>query len=117
MTQLNAIVSRLHGFSVASKKGRYHPFHWEDSDWGTNAEKDGNLRTRRTCIDIQGFERPETTEEDDANWLVAKCKIVASEFSCDLRLSLVTHEFTPFLAGLEKAARSRKGTATFRTLE
>jgi len=72
----------------------------------------GNIK-----IDVQSYERPETSDEDDANWLVAKCEIVVREFSCVLGLSLVTREFTQFLAELEEAVGSLKGTATFRTLE
>jgi hypothetical protein len=68
-------------------------------------------------MDVQGYERPETSDEDDANWLVAQCKVAAAEFSCILKLSLVTRDFVEFLAQLEKAVDSLNGAATFTTLE
>ena len=68
-------------------------------------------------IDVQGYERPETSDEDDANWLVARCKVAVAEFSCILKLSLVTRDFAEFLAQLEKAVDSLNGTTTFTTLE
>jgi hypothetical protein len=68
-------------------------------------------------IEVQGYERPEATDEDDANWLVASCSVVVGEFSCILRLSLVTSDFVQFLAQLEDAVRSLSGNATFISLE
>jgi hypothetical protein len=68
-------------------------------------------------IDVRGYERPETSDEDDANWLVARCNVTVGEFSCILKLSLVTRDFAEFLAQLEKAVDSLNGAATFTTLE
>jgi hypothetical protein len=68
-------------------------------------------------IEVQGYERPEATDDDDANWLVASCNVVVGEFTCILRLSLVTSDFVQFLAQLEKAVGSLSGNATFATLE
>jgi hypothetical protein len=68
-------------------------------------------------IDVQGYQRPETSDEDDANWLVARCKVTVGEFSCTLKLSLATRDFAEFLVQLDKAVDSLNGTATFTTLE
>ena len=67
-------------------------------------------------IDVQGYEQPETSDEDDANWLIARCNVAVAEFSCTIKLSLVTRDFVEFLAQLEKAVDSLKGTAAFTTL-
>jgi hypothetical protein len=71
----------------------------------------------RIKIDVQGYERPDTSDGDDANWLAAQCNVVAGEFSCTLNLSLVTRDFAGFLMQLEKAVDSLNGTAAFTTLE
>jgi hypothetical protein len=68
-------------------------------------------------IDVQRYERPETSDEDDANWLATQCNVAVGEFSCILKLSLVTRDFTEFLAQLEKAVDSLNGSATFTTME
>ena len=68
-------------------------------------------------IRVQGYERPETSDEDDANWLVTRCSVAVAEFSCILKLSLVTRDFAEFLSRLEKAVDALNGTATFTTLE
>ena len=68
-------------------------------------------------IEVRGYERPETTDEDDANWLAAGCDVAVGEFSCTLGLSLVTSDFVRFLAQLERAVDSLNATATFTTLE
>ncbi len=68
-------------------------------------------------IDVQGYQWPESSDEDDANWLVAGCNVTVGEFSCTLRLSLVTRDFAEFLAQLEKAVDSLDSTAVFTTLE
>ena len=68
-------------------------------------------------IDVQAYERTETSDEDDANWLVTYCNVAVAEFSCILKLSLVTRDFVEFLAQLEKAVDSLNGTATLTTVE
>jgi len=68
-------------------------------------------------IDIQGYARPETSDEDDANWLITQCNVAVAEFSGILKLSLVTLDFAEFLTQLEKVVDSLNGTATFTTLE
>lgn len=71
----------------------------------------------RIGVEVYNYERPDTANEDDANWLKAKCSVVVSEFSCVLGLSLRTHDFVQFLRQLEEAVRQLKGTAVFATLE
>jgi hypothetical protein len=38
-------------------------------------------------IDVQGYEQPETSDEDDANWLIARCNVAVAEFSCTIKLN------------------------------
>jgi hypothetical protein len=71
----------------------------------------------RIKIDVQGYERPDTSDGDDANWLITQCNVAVAEFSGILKLSLVTLDFAEFLTQLEKAVDSLNGTATFTTLE
>jgi len=44
-------------------------------------------------IDVQGYEAAGASDEDDANWLVAQCNVAVAEFSCNLKLSLLTRDF------------------------
>jgi hypothetical protein len=68
-------------------------------------------------IEVYNYERSGAADEDDANWLKAKCSVAVGEFSCVVGLSLVTHDFVQFLTQLEEAVRQLKGTAVFATLE
>ena len=68
-------------------------------------------------VEVYTYERQGTTDESDANWLVARCNVVVGEFSCALKLSLVTDDFAQFLAQLERAVGSLKGSAIFDTME
>jgi len=71
----------------------------------------------RIEVQIFDYERPNATDEDDANWLKAKCSVFVGEFTCVLQISPVTHDFVRFLRQLEEAVRQMKGTAAFATLE
>ena len=64
-----------------------------------------------------GYERPDATDEYDANWLRARCSITVAEFSAVLSLALVTHDFARFADELEQAVQLLKGKATFSTAE
>ena len=68
-------------------------------------------------IEVLGYERPETRDRSDANWLAAACSVVVGEFSCSLKLSLITSDFVLFLSQLEEAVSLMRGTAVFNTLE
>jgi len=72
----------------------------------------GNVR-----IHVLNYERPNSTEGSDANWIVCRCSVAVWEFSCEVSLSLMTDDFVRFLADLDEALRSLKGTAVFATLE
>ena len=71
----------------------------------------------RVQIEVLNFERPEVTKGSDANWLICRCGVTVREFSCDVSLSLMTDDFVRFLADLDEAQRSLKGTAVFATIE
>ena len=68
-------------------------------------------------IEVLGYERPVASDEDDANWLRAKCSVTVAEFSAVLNVALVTHDFARFADELQQAVRLLKGTATFSTVE
>ena len=74
---------------------------------------DGNV----IQIEVFGYERPNANNEDDANWLRARCSVTVAEFSAVLRLALGTHDFARFADELEQAVQLLKGTATFSTAE
>ena len=74
---------------------------------------DGNV----IQIEVFGYERPDATDEYDANWLRARCSITVAEFSAVLSLVLVTHDFARFADELEQAVQLLKGKATFSTAE
>ncbi|HST09383.1 MAG TPA: hypothetical protein VLL05_03335 [Terriglobales bacterium] len=68
-------------------------------------------------IEVHSYERPESTDGSDSNWLVCKCGVTVREFSCDVNLSLVTEGFICFHRELAESVRSLKGTAVFATAE
>jgi len=68
-------------------------------------------------MEVLNYERPNASEGSDANWLVCRCAVTVREFSCDVRLSLMTDDFVRFLGDLDEAQRSLKGTAVFATPE
>jgi hypothetical protein len=57
------------------------------------------------------YERSDADNEDDANWLKAKCSVLVGEFSSVLSLSLVTHDFVRFLTQLEESVRQLRGNS------
>jgi hypothetical protein len=71
----------------------------------------------RVRIEVYNYERPNAEDQDDVNWLSARCTVVVGEFSCVLRLSLVTYDFFQFLSQLERAIQRVEGTALFATPE
>ena len=71
----------------------------------------------RVQIEVLNYERPNLTEGSDANWLVCRCSMTVREFSCEVSLSLMTDDFVRFLADLDEALRSLRGTAVFATPE
>jgi hypothetical protein len=68
-------------------------------------------------IEVYGYERPDADDQDEANWLRARCSVKVAEFSAVLNLDLVTHDFARFAQELEKAIQLLKGRATFSTAE
>ncbi|HYB61554.1 MAG TPA: hypothetical protein VEH50_08755 [Methylomirabilota bacterium] len=71
----------------------------------------------RVRIEVYKYERQETSNLDDSNWVVTQCTVNVGEFSCVLNLSLVTSDFVRFAAQLEEGVRSLQGSAEFTTLE
>ena len=74
---------------------------------------DGNV----IQIEVFGYERPDASDEYDANWLRARCSVTVAEFSAVLSVALVTHDFARFADELEQAVQLLKGTASFSTAE
>jgi hypothetical protein len=68
-------------------------------------------------IEVLNYERPNSTKGTDANWLACRCGVTVWEFSCDVTLSVTTNDLVCFLAVLDEAVRSLKGTAVFTTPE
>jgi hypothetical protein len=70
-------------------------------------EADGNV----IQIEAFGCERPDATDEYDANWLRARCSVNVAEFSAVLSLALVTQDFARFTDELERAVELLIGSA------
>jgi hypothetical protein len=68
-------------------------------------------------IEVHDYERPESTNGSDANWLVCRCGVAVREFSCDVSLSVAAEDFVRFYRELNEAVRLLKGAAVFTTME
>jgi hypothetical protein len=71
----------------------------------------------RLNVDVIRYERPEATDEADANWLVARIEVTNGTFSGTVEDSLTTQDFQEFRGQLVKALDVGDGVAEFRTLE
>lgn len=66
---------------------------------------------------VAGYERPQNTDVDDANWLVGTVSISAPNLSGTAGLTLVTTELNTFCTQLRNAQEIVSGTARLETLE
>lgn len=53
------------------------------------------------ALEIVKFERPNSTNVDDANWLASRLKVTLKHFSCEVGLSLTTYDIAQLQSELE----------------
>jgi hypothetical protein len=70
----------------------------------------------QVALEIVEFERPNSTNVDDANWLVGRLNVVLKHFSCQMGVSLRTYELTGLQSELRSCLRALDGTARLRPL-
>jgi hypothetical protein len=71
----------------------------------------------RVSIEIVGFQRPNSTNVDDANWLQGNLKITLESFSCRMCIPLRTYDLSQLQVELETCLQALEGRATLRLLE
>ena len=68
-------------------------------------------------LEVLGYERPSADNDDDANWLSCVASVRVGAFSGASRVSLTTHDFVGFEAGLRSMLDSLRGGASFQPRE
>jgi len=71
----------------------------------------------RISIEVTGYEREDTDNKDDANWLNATIAIEAGSFSGTFGVALTTHELIVLHDRLRAVLQSLSGNVVFRTTE
>ena len=56
------------------------------------------------ALEIAKFERPNSTNVDDANWLASRLKVTLKHFSCEMVLSLTTYDLAQLKSELDSCA-------------
>ena len=69
------------------------------------------------AISVRGYERPESEDPDDGNWLVCDVHVRTSGHSASYGASFTTHDFVDFREQLKKTLHDLQGEATFTTME
>ncbi|MCY3003639.1 MAG: hypothetical protein NTV21_17725 [Planctomycetota bacterium] len=68
-------------------------------------------------IDVFHYERPASTDPDDANWIVCEVSVSAPGVRAKTQASLRTFELAEFERGLRAALTAQEGDAHFESLE
>lgn len=68
-------------------------------------------------LEINGYERPEAEDPDDANWLMCKLTIKAGSFSGAFKSAFTTYDLVALHERLKIALKTLSGTFTFRNTE
>lgn len=71
----------------------------------------------RVCVGILGYERSESENEQDANWLRATASVVVTGFTGELELALTTHDVERFRREIDDLLATSSGRASFTTDE
>jgi hypothetical protein len=71
----------------------------------------------RLSFEIFGYERPNASDEYDANWLNTRVLIDVGAFSGSFRASLTTYDFERLYAQLGEAVDRLSGRAEFQSAE
>jgi len=71
----------------------------------------------RLDLRIVGYERPESRDSDDANWLTSEATIKMGAFTGAFRCALTTLDIRTSYESLKKSIATVQGTAYFRTTE
>lgn len=68
-------------------------------------------------VDVRGYERPDTGDFWDSNWLQCTVDVKVQGFRATIGTSLRTDDFMKFFSELREIAEPKAGEATFRTIE
>jgi hypothetical protein len=68
-------------------------------------------------IDVRGYERPDTGDFWDSNWLQCTVDVKVQGFRATIGTSLRTDDFVKFYSELTAIAEPKAGEARFRTME
>jgi len=76
------------------------------------AGEQGNL-----TIEVHGYERPATEDQDDANWLRCGATIKAGPFTGAFNIGLTTHDVTALREQLKNALATMSDSVSFSSIE
>lgn len=71
----------------------------------------------KVTIEVFDYERSESSNDDDANWLSSRISVETPPFSGQFSAALTTHETATLHDRLEAALRSLSGTVSFHNTE
>lgn len=66
---------------------------------------------------VRGYERPDETDFDDANWLVCQISVRVGPFAGAFQATLQTFDFIRFARDVEQLDRAVVGSAAFKCAE
>ena len=77
----------------------------------------GGSEKEKVTVHVTNYERAQSGEYHDDNWLNVVVSVNAGAFSGEFSAAFVTDEFVTFRSQVQTLYQTLKGTATFRTIE